>query len=267
MKQFIFLLCLIIIFGCGPNEAEEEDKAQPITSLEFTGIEVKFFYFLKEIRITNHNGTAAKISIKNINSGSWLVNAHVLWAGSTKLIENSRFRESDEILIEVWLGPEAVWDGNVFGRPPDHVGRAVLVDGEVNVNDEIERTAYTINLPQVNGARCTISGQYNINNPSDQLGNNLKCTNISSDLVEVELYLIKSQNDKYISRFQLSDFSIATQGGQDSSVLDWDFQENEALAIRVYALDLFYLESEVWGFTINPVSQSWTQINGNINLP
>ncbi len=272
LNLFFTFFLLIMLASCGPQEVEKESPNHARGSTEFAGVEFQFNFYLNEIKMINHNNDPIKVKMTNLTTNSTLINDLITWPGNTQVRRDLSFGQDEEIEIQIWQGYSAVWDGNINNRAPDFQGTGTLTQGQIIINNSTNKWGYQIDLPIVNGAECAIMGQYVVDEPDIQTNNLLYCERITSDTVRVELYLLRpAAGGGYEDDFELTSFWLIAQLGEDleNGEISLNFTLTTPLALRVISYDPFdntQKNSDVWGFTLDVVGETYTEITVPITI-
>ena len=257
----VLLICLLLVISCG---SDHESKG----TAYFGGVEIVFDFDNKKITLNNHNNTVVKVNIQNLSNGSVLSADIITWPGSSDNKENLIFNKGELVEIKIWQGYASVFYGNILASQPDYIGQATLSEGTIIVYPTSNQISYVIPLPITNGAFCELSGQYNPNNPLDQASNLLFCKNVSTDLIEVQLYLLKpALPTGYEADFEIGSMWVYWEDATDLGII---YNIPEALALQVTSYDLLdndFKRTEIFGFLLNISTNSYSQISTPITLP
>lgn len=261
-KTIIFaLICLVFAISCHSNH---ESKG----AAYFGGVEIVFDFNDKKITLNNYNNTVVKVNIVNLSNGSVLSDDIITWLGSSDNKEDLIFHKEDLVEIKIWQGYTSVFYGNILGREPDFIGQATLTEDTIIVLATSNQITYAINLPVTNGAYCELSGQYNPTDLLDQSSSILYCQNLSADLINVQLYLLKpALPTGYEADFEIVSFWVYWE---DATDLAFVYNIPEALALQVTSydpLDNDFKKTEIFGFMLNIAASAYNQISDPITLP
>jgi hypothetical protein len=255
------LICLLLTISCSSNH---ESKG----TAYFGGVEIVFDFDNEKITLNNYNNTVVKVNIQNLSNGSVLAADLITWPGSADNKENLIFHQNDLVEIKVWQGYTSVFYGDFFGREADFVGQATLTEDTIIVYPTTNFVSYSISLPVTNGANCELAGQYNPSDSLDQRSNSLYCQNISSDLIAVQLYMLKpALPSGYEADFELAAFLVYWE---DAKAIDLSYDQPEALALKVSsfnALNNSFVKVETFGFLLDISTKTYSQITSPIILP
>ncbi len=275
MKQLIISICLgFFCLNCAPYK-EEAPGTPPTYHYAYASLAGVDFDFTLEnglISFTNNNDVVVKVDLFNKTTNTYLVRELITLPYNTNSVYSRDLEEGDMLEFKIWRGIVSVYYANVHGTEPDFQGQGMVVEGEFEIINTSTRNTYQIPVGIINGAACQFDGRYAENNPLDQSNNSFYCENLSSDPIRVEVYALKLRNGGgYEASFQLCTFWIALQNYEDIAFLDYDFPDNQPLAIRVTAFDPLNLNhwktSDTKGLTLSVTNQNYTPIYSPIYLP
>jgi len=276
MKHAIIFLTLILslLISCeNDQEIDVHNANHLIGYTTYAGVEFNFNFNTTEISMTNLNDTVIKVKILNLTNNSILVNDLITFAGNTNIIHKANFFISSNIEIQIWRGTSSVYHGSIYDRSADFIGQGTLNEGYINITNSSDKIGYLVYLPVLNGAVCELSGLYYTSNPALQENNMLYCQRISSDTMQIELYKLKpAVTEGYQAEYELASGWIMAQLGEANEIaqINWDFNYNEPLALRVTSYDPFdnsWKNQTVYGFKLNVANESQIEILETITLP
>lgn len=265
MKKIIMaLLSVILISGLGCGNKDDEEK---IGHAKYGGVEFRFNFNNKHIEVINRNDTLVFVRIYDFNNFTILFEKLVSEHDHKKKECDTKFKRGETFEIKIWRGYASALYGYIIGQGADFTGQGVFKDGHIKITPMTNVHGWEVKLPQVNGSQCYLSGQYDKNNFSWQYNNSLYCQNESSDLLFVELYLLKPTGNGYETDFELAEFWVYAE---DMKRINYAYKTQDALALRVTSYDIDnnnFIDESIFGFWLYVADKEIESINGPITLP
>ncbi len=257
MKKLISVFLIICCFSACDDDSSNEEQ---VGIANFAGIELRFLFDLDKIQLINHNNTVIRCTVTNLTNNSILVGDIITWPGSTDNKENLEFSEGDEIEIKVWQGPASVFWGNILGLSADYIGQATLQEGDITVTYSGADIGWIVQLPTINGGQCNLAGQYSTIDVYDQIGNNLYCDNLSSDWLDIKLYVLRPVADGYEADFEIASMLVYYE---DVTQISYAYDVPEDIALKITTIS----QEQIYGCSLNISTQTCTKITDPITLP
>ena len=264
MKKLISVLLVILCFSACADDSDDQEVQQQtnhiVGTAHFAGIELRFIFDLNKIQLINHNNTVIRCTVKDLTNNSILVGDIITWPGSTDNKENLVFANGDQVEISVWQGPASVFWGNILGLSADYIGQATLQEGNITVTYSGADIGWLVNLPATNGGQCTLAGQYSTADIYDQVGNNLYCDNISSDWLDIKLYVLRPVVGGYEADFEIASMLVLFE---DVTQITYEYDVPDDIALKITTIS----KTEIYGCILNIANQTCAEITDPITLP
>lgn len=276
MRKLLGLLvaCLLWSYGCGPTHEEATSTPPVYTDGAASLANVDFDFTFggnNGLDIINNNAVDIKVRVINVSTRDWMINELVVLPGDVASYNSLNIELGDKVEVQLWLGTASVWYANYHSNEPDLIAQGTLQNGWIDLSIINSIIGYDVVLEMINGAVCEFSGRLSPTNPGDQMNSTFYCENAGAEVLHVEVYHLELHDGGgYEATSLITDLWIANYGGFNIAQLNYDFEANEPVAIRVSAHDSSFnwiVREETLGLYLNAEAQSYAKIIGPIYLP